>query len=584
MKQFPTQTAALILLAGTAQTASSGVFDQAIELAALNGDNGFTMFGIDSAEYSGGSVSNAGDINGDGIDDLVIGAQFANTSETQSGRCYVIFGDKGIGAGGLMDLSALNGAKGFTINGVDAFSSFGRSVSAAGDVNDDGFDDLIIGAYRGAPNGLGSGESYVVFGAANVGAGGSVEASALDGANGFRLAGVDPGDASGVTVSYAGDLNDDGVDDIVIGAVSADPNGDRSGEAYVVFGSLGIGATGALELSSLNGANGFVIRGADEDDRCGDAVSSAGDINNDGIDDLIIGALNAGPDDNEAGASYIIFGASNVGAGGVLELATLNGANGFVIKGIDADDHSGHAASFAGDINADGVDDVIIGAYEADPNGNISGESYVVFGATGIGAGGDLELASLNGANGFVLNGISSFDRSGYSASAAGDVNGDSIDDLIIGALRAAPNGTNSGQSYVVFGASDIGASGEFELSALSGDNGFVINGAAEGDRSGRSVSGACDLNADGVDDVITSAGGADPARGFNGATYVIFGKCANIADVTGDCLVTAVDLATLISYWGPCPAEPTPCVADLDADGQTGAADLAILIAGWTD
>jgi Ca2+-binding RTX toxin-like protein len=143
-----------------------------------------------------------------------------------------------------------------------------------------------------------------------------------------------------------------------------------------------------------------------------------------------------------------------VGSSGSLNLSALDGSNGFVINGIDVVDYSGRSVSSAGDINGDGIADLIIGAYGATANGNGSaGESYVVFGGSGVGSSGSLNLFALNGSNGFVLNGIAAGDSSGRSVSSAGDINGDGIADLIIGAPDADPNGIyGAGESYVVFG------------------------------------------------------------------------------------------------------------------------------------
>ncbi len=135
-----------------------------------------------------------------------------------------------------------------------------------------------------------------------------------------------------------------------------------------------------------------------------------------------------------------------------------------------------------------------------------------------------LELSALDGSNGFVVNGVAASDQSGFSVSAAGDVNGDGIDDLLIGAPNADPNGTQSGASYVVFGSS-AGFSSPLELSALDGSNGFVVNGVAVVDDSGRSVSAAGDVNGDGVDDLLIGAPGADPNGFLSGASYVVFGE-----------------------------------------------------------
>ena len=463
----------------------------------------------------------------------------------------------------LSSLEASGGSSGFVIKGINQSDQSGKSVSSAGDVNADGVDDLIIGARLGSSGGPARpGASYVVFGGSGVGPSGALELSSLNGVNGFVINGIDDLDNSGWSVSSAGDVNGDGVADLLIGAFTADPNGvSGAGASYVVFGGPGVGSSGALELSSLNGTNGFVINGIDMDDRSGGNVSSLWDVNADGADDLIIGAALADPSGRSAaGESYVVFGGPGVGSSGALELSSLDGTDGFVINGIDTDDSSGGTVSSVGDVNADGVNDVIIGARNADPNGsNLAGESYVVFGGVGVGATGTIELSSLDGTNGFVINGIDAGDQSGNSVSSAGDVNADGVDDLIVGAsLANVPDpddpiaGSNVGESYVVFGGSGVGSSGVLELSSLDGTNGFVIRGIDENDQSGTSVSSAGDVNADGVGDVVIGA----PASRINGITnvgrtFVVFGRDLSPpcpADTNGDGLVTPADFNAWVS------------------------------------
>jgi len=359
------------LLCAAPLWAADSFFDGVFELSALDGTNGFLVRGIDVNDQSGWSVSNAGDVNDDGIDDLVIGARHADPVEgVETGESYVVFGGTGLGIGGVLDLADLDGTNGFALRGIAAEDDSGYSVSGAGDVNGDGVPDLLIGALGADPYGHGrAGESYVVFGSTGVGSGGVVNLSTLDGTNGFALRGVAAEDWSGFSVSNAGDVNNDGIDDLVIGAIFADPSGRvDAGEGYVVFGGTGIGSGGVLDLSGLDGTNGFVLRGIVAGDESGYSVSSAGDVNGDGIGDLVIGAIGADTNGNaNAGESYVVFGRSGVGAGGVLELSALNGANGFAIKGIAFSDSSGHSVSSAGDINGDGVDDLMIGAPFADP-------------------------------------------------------------------------------------------------------------------------------------------------------------------------------------------------------------------------
>ena len=241
----------------------------------------------------------------------------------------------------------------------------------------------------------------------------------------------------------------------------------------VYGGASAPGTNGVLDLFGLDGTNGFILNGIDAGDRSGGSVSSAGDVNGDGYDDLIIGAFVAGRNGDRSGETYVVYGgASAPGTDGVLDLSDLDGTNGFILNGIDIFDRSGNSVSSAGDVNGDGYDDLIIGARRADPNGDSdAGETYLVYGgASAPGTGGVLDLSDLDGTNGFILNGIDAGDRSGYSVSSAGDVNGDGYDDLIIGARYADPNGDDSaGETYVVYGGASAPGTGGVTGSVRSG-------------------------------------------------------------------------------------------------------------------
>ncbi|GAB4524754.1 MAG: integrin alpha [Pleurocapsa sp.] len=411
----------------------------------------------------------------------------------------------------IFDLSNLDGINGFQISGLDLRGLLGDKVSKGGDINEDGFDDIIIGAID-AGN---SGKAYVIFGKDTSFSDFSL--SNLDGTNGFAISGINEQDLLGSSVSSL-DFNNDGFSDLLIGARTADPNSiNNAGEVYLIFGREN-GFTGNLDLSQLNGDNGFTINGVNSGDLAGFSVSNAGDVNGDGVEDLIIGAHFADVEsNNEAGKSYVIFGQENANFAPDFDLSTLDGTNGFVINGVSQKDFSGASVSSAGDINSDGIDDLIVGTNFAN---NKAGASYVIFGKnTSFDA--SLNLSELDGNDGFIINGLNSGDNFGISVSNLGDVNGDSIDDIIIGAPQATPGDrTKAGKAFVVFG-SDAGFNSSLDLSELNGDNGFTINGVDIDDLLGIAVSDAGDVNRDHINDIIIGARNANTEAG---ESYVIYG------------------------------------------------------------
>ncbi|MCT7951873.1 hypothetical protein NG798_18890, partial [Ancylothrix sp. C2] len=356
-----------------------------------------------AGDRTGNSVSNAGDVNGDGIDDVIVGAWRSTVGgNNQSGRAFIVYGKASNTNVNSSNLGTVGNTEGFAVTGIGAGNFAGVSVSNAGDVNGDGYDDVIVGTRVVAGAAAVGGQSYVVFGGPNINGVFALNTIGTGGANpsGFVIGGISPNPFPGGAptlalqafsgVSAAGDVNGDGFDDLVTGVYPANGN---AGAAYVVFGKNN---TNAVNMNTL-GTNGFVINGIAANDQAGISVSNAGDVNGDGLDDLIVGARNA---NTTTGAAYLVYGKTGTDA---VNLNALTASQGFAIPGTTAADQAGRSVSGAGDVNGDGYDDLLIGAYGANTN---AGLSYVLFGGNFTNS-----VANSGGTNAELFTGTAAVDR-----------------------------------------------------------------------------------------------------------------------------------------------------------------------------
>jgi len=335
-------------------------------------------------------------------------------------------------------------------------SARGMSISEAGDLNGDGAVDVILGI-----DNFGTGAAAVHF----CGAG-------MDDIADLNLTGEALGDYFGFAVDGAGDLNGDGHDDIIIGAISNDAAGENAGRAYIFYGGPGMDAQADVVLPGFAAGDLF-----------GRAVAGVGDVNLDGYDDFVVGAPNNDTDGRDAGRAYLYFGGATVDASPDIILAS--GAN-FGTFGWCADG--------AGDVNGDGKPDFVIGSDGAH-------RAYVYLGGSGLDGTAEVVLSSGAG------------DYFGKSVSGAGDMNGDGYDDIVVGAPMGGGALSWNGAAYVFLGGASLGGAPD-----------LFIFGEATYNFMGESVCGAGDVNADGYADIVVGARGNGDGGTMAGKAYLFCG------------------------------------------------------------
>jgi hypothetical protein len=392
---------------------------------------------------------------------------------------------------------------------IDGIEGGTTLVAGAGDVNGDGFDDLVVGAPDAmTTRGSGTGLVYVIFGGSGL--------SDIDVSNpgswGFRIQGPAGFTNAGTDVAGVGDLNGDGLDDLLIGAPFAEPGGVfLSGAAYVVFGKRDLAD---VDLAAL-GSQGYVIAGASID-AVGYSVDAAGDVNGDSRPDVLIGAPFAIRNGSDSGSAFVVFGKADTTP---IDLAS-SGSWGYRIDGAGADDLAGWSVASAGDVNGDGRPDALVGSPQADGGGRFfAGIACIVYGKSDTA---DLGLSSL-GAQGSCITGGLSGDRAGSSVAGAGDVDGDGLGDLLIGARGIGVGG--DGAAYVVFGQS---VTAGLDLGIL-GTAGYAITGITPPRffYAHSWVAGIGDFSGDARPDVLLGSAQENSVEaGFlKGSAYAVFGK-----------------------------------------------------------
>lgn len=391
--------------------------------------------------YSFGSAANpAGDVNGDGYDDVIVGAKETSANMTNDGKVSLFYGTS----------SGLSTAPAWSVIGDTSSTAFGHSVASAGDVNGDGYDDILIGNPGYKVSGVSRGRALLYLGSA----------TGPDTVPDWTVIGYTITDI-GRCVYTAGDVNNDGYDDILVSSAYASFNGTHTGAVYMYYGS----STGPDTIPD------WEVRGANPFQNFGNSVCTAGDVNNDGYDDVIIGA----PDySSSAGAVYVYHGSAS----------GISTTPGWTKYGAASGNKFGFIVYKAGDVNGDGYDDIVAG----EPNTTSPGKAYVFHGSSS---------GLPSNANWTATGSAKSFGR---SAATAGDYNGDGFSDVIVGM-------SDSSKLYVYKGSS----------AGLSANTVWNYTGDGTVTVLGFNVATAGDVNGDGYSDVM-GAGYSPKVYVFNGS------------------------------------------------------------------
>ncbi|WP_416547868.1 beta strand repeat-containing protein [Limnohabitans sp. DCL3] len=537
-------------VSGTAISAASTVsgvryaFDMQANEGSTVATRGFTLVGEGNYHNAGYAVSNAGDVNGDGLDDFIVGAPGALG---YVGRSYVVFGgSQSPNTLQLSELTVVGNTRGFVINGASSGEMSGATVTGGGDINGDGLADLVVANRASYAVSAGwypmeyttsgtNSATYVVFGKANTTA---VNLTALTAATNLTNATSSLGfkinttgtTAAGWSVSNAGDVNGDGLDDMLV----ANPTfGSNDGRVYLIYGKASGASVEVNTLPTLGASNGVGFMVTADTAIDGSATPrlssvSSGDINGDGYSDLVLGAWNTNTTAATAGSVYVVYGNSTNTSVDISTLTAAGNSRGFRING---EGYAGIDVAGVSDVNGDGLADVLLQSTQGLVGSSTNkGAAWVVFGKTNNDP---VNVSAIEaGVGGFAINlGLDTTSYGAYSVSSAGDFNGDGLSDVIVTHANASyvNNGATSasaGAAYIVFGKTGTGT---VQVTSLDGSEGFRIVNPLANERMGVSVSGGGDINGDGFDDVIIGNHLGDATLTDNGKVYVVYGGVSEL-------------------------------------------------------
>ena len=332
-----------------------------------DGLGGFTET-LEGSDYFGYDVDAVGDLDNNGVVDLAVGAMLDENGDSAEGALYILF----MSSDGTVNSSVKisDGLNGFNPSGLEAGDRFGRSVASIGDLDSNGVQDLAVGADLDENGDGAEGALYILFMNVNGSVNSSVKIS--DGLNGFSPSNLAADDRFGRSVANIGDLDNNGVVDLAVGAYLDENSNSAEGALYILFMNVNGSVNSSVKIS--DGLGGFSPTGLAADDWFGSCVANVGDLDADGVQDLAVGAFGV---DSDEGALYILFMNVNGTVNDSVEVA--DGLAGFSPSGLIAGDYFGSGVSSLGDLDGDGFIDLAVGANGDENSNNEEGAIYVLF-------------------------------------------------------------------------------------------------------------------------------------------------------------------------------------------------------------
>ncbi|MEZ6144011.1 MAG: FG-GAP-like repeat-containing protein [Planctomycetaceae bacterium] len=475
-------------------------------------EGGFTAL-FDDADVFGGALASRGDLDGDGVNDLVVGATGDDDGGSARGAIYLLYMNTDGTVKSHRKIS--NTAGGFT-GSLDNNDRFGGSVESLGDLNGDGVSDLAVGAYGDDDGGNGRGAVYVLF----MNADGTVNSSQkISDTQGNFQATLDDVDTFGNALTNLGDLDGDGISELVVGALNDDDGGTGRGAVFIL--SLeGIVPPEVTPIGTVTAEHkisdtaGSFTGMLDDYDEFGTAVADLGDLDGDGINDMAVGASHDSDGGIRRGAVYVLF----MNADGTVKSHqkisdTLGGFTGL----LDDDDRFGFSVANLGDLNGDGVTDIAVGAERDDDGGQGRGAVYVLF----LNNDGTVEFhQKISDTEGNFAGSLGDFDYFGTSVTSLGDLDGDGVSDLAVGTRRQDQYGYFPGAIYVLM----MNPNGTVKSHQKIDDQNGGFTGTLDAyDFFGSSLANLGDLDGDGVTDLAVGASGDKDGGYYRGAVHILF-------------------------------------------------------------